>query len=239
MPEATKGRLAGKEMGFMDIARALTYFFKDSQWIAKALVAAVMIIIPIIGWLILAGYLLRITRNVIQGADVPLPVWDDFGGDFVRGFKLFLVGVLWYLPALLVASCITAAATFLTTGESDTTTGVASAISAFGSCIQFLLSLPVQFVLPLPITRLAMTDRLSDAFAFSAIFQEIRPAAVDLLIVLGLTLIAGIVAWFGILLFCIGILATLLWSYLFQAHLWGQVRRRLRGTVTEPVVMPV
>ena len=50
----------------------------------------------------LNGFLLRITRNVVNGVDVPLPEWTDVGNLLRDGFRLWAVFTLWSLPLNLV-----------------------------------------------------------------------------------------------------------------------------------------
>lgn len=211
----------------MDIGRALTFVFQDQRWITKALIGIVMLVIPIIGWLILWGYLLRVTRLVALGHDSVLPEWDDFGGDLVRGLKWLVVNLSWNIPVILISACVTIlTAASSARGEGST---AANLLSICGSCLQFVVSMVILYILPLPASRLAVTERLSDAFAFPQILGEVRRAGVDLLVVLVLTVVAGIVASLGLLVLCVGILATFLYALLFQYHLWGQVRRHLGG----------
>jgi len=212
----------------MDVGRAFSYVFQDPRWLTKGLIALVMLIIPVIGWLILFGYILRIVRQVATDSDTPLPEWDDFGRDLALGFKGAVAWFVWSLPATFVSAC-SQALSFVSSGN-EPQNGAAASFAVLAvclGCLSFILSLATTFVMPLPLSRLAITDRLGEAFAVAAIFSEIGRVATTLLIVLVLSIVLGILALFGVLLCLVGVLATLLYAYFVQAHLWGQVRRQL------------
>ncbi|MCX2726220.1 DUF4013 domain-containing protein [Thermomicrobium sp. 4228-Ro] len=224
----------------MDIGRAFSYVFQDPQWLKKLLIALVMLIIPIIGWLILFGYILRIVRGVASGSDVPLPEWDDFGRDLALGFKGAVTSFVWSLPATLIGVCSQVASVLSTdNGGRGSGLGAFTLAAICLGCVSFILSFATTYVLPVPLSRLAVTDRLSEAFALSEIFREIGRAATPLLLVLLITVGLSFFALFGVLLCIVGIVATILYAYLVQAHLWGQVRRQLQSGETTGAPVPV
>src|SRR5262245_27395687 len=59
------------------------------------------ILVSLIGVPVL-GFALRITRNVLDGVEAPLPSWDDFGGLLHDGVRLWAVITVWSLPILFL-----------------------------------------------------------------------------------------------------------------------------------------
>lgn len=219
----------------MDIGRAITYVFQDPQWLKKVLIGGLLFFIPIIGWLIIGGYWLRIIRQVAQGNDVPLPEWNDFGGDLVRGLKGFVVYVVWALPVIVLAVCTGALGVISDGTGSDAARAMAAALALVGNCLSFLISLVVAFFQPLFYSRLAMSEQIGDGLAFGAIFSEVQGRFVDLLVVLLVAFVISLVASFGLLLCLIGIVFTSFLGYVMTCHLYGQVRRRIMGAQAEPL----
>lgn len=213
----------------MDLGRAFSYVFQDPQWVKKALIALVMLVIPIVGWLILYGYMLRIMRQTALGVDVPLPEWDDFGGDFVRGFKGYVIQFIWYLPVSILSVCIQLSFSLLgvAAGSSRETETIWTILSLCAGCFVFLLALVFSLITPIFITRFAVTGRFAAAFALSEIFNEVGQSLINLLIIFIISIFLLVSTFFGILLCGVGILATSLYAAFVQAHLYGQVRRRL------------
>jgi hypothetical protein len=86
----------------MNVGRAFTYVFSDPRWLGKLLIGAGLVLVPIVGWLAVAGYGMRITRRVAAGHDVPLPSWDERGDLLGDGLRFFGVLLAWLLILLLV-----------------------------------------------------------------------------------------------------------------------------------------
>ena len=225
----------GKGRALVDIGRAITYVFQDPQWLKKVLIGGLLFFIPIIGWLIIGGYWLRVIRQVAQGQDVPLPEWNDFGGDLVRGLKGFVVGVVWSLPVIVLAFCTGVLGAVGDGTGSDAVRAMAAVLALVGNCLSFLLSLIIGFFQPLFYSRLAMSEQIGDGLAFGDIFGEVQGRFVDLLVVLIVAFVIGLVASFGLLLCLIGIVFTSFLGYVMTCHLYGQVRRRIMGTQAEPL----
>uniref|UniRef100_A0A7C2WPA8 DUF4013 domain-containing protein n=1 Tax=Thermorudis sp. TaxID=1969470 RepID=A0A7C2WPA8_9BACT len=223
-----------KERTIVDIGRAIGFIFQDQQWLKKVLIGGLLVFIPLIRWLIIGGYFLRLIRQVAEGRDLPLPEWNDFGGDLVRGLKGFVVGVVWSLPVIVLAVCTGALGAVGDSAGSDAPRAMAAVLALAGNCLSFLLSLVVAFFQPLFYSRLAVTERISDGLAFGAIFDEARGRFVDLLVVLLVAFVISLVASFGLLLCLVGVVFTTFIGYGMTCHLYGQVRRRITGTQAEP-----
>ncbi|NWF70855.1 MAG: DUF4013 domain-containing protein [Chloroflexi bacterium] len=91
--------------------RAMTNPFKDSEWISKIAVAALLSLIPIVGTVIVSGYGVRYARGLLQG-DSTLPKWDDIGGDAGRGLSaligLFIVSFAFGIVSAVLVGIISA-----------------------------------------------------------------------------------------------------------------------------------
>ncbi|GBD15930.1 hypothetical protein HRbin26_00825 [bacterium HR26] len=219
----------------MDIGRAITYVFQDPQWLKKVLIGGLLFFIPIIGWLIIGGYWLRVIRQVAQGNDVPLPEWNDFGGDLVRGLKGFVVYVVWALPVIVLAVCTGALGAIGDATASNAARTTSALLALAGNCLSFIISIVIAFFQPLFYSRLAVSEQIGDGLAFGAIFNEVQGRFVDLLVVLLVAFVISLVASFGLLLCLIGIVFTSFLGYVMTCHLYGQVRRRIMGTQAEPL----
>jgi hypothetical protein len=79
---------------------ALQYPFNSQGWIGKAAIGVVLMIIPIFGWFTLGGYVLRLTREILNG-NMELPDYD-YGADFGRGLSLFVAALIYQIPAFII-----------------------------------------------------------------------------------------------------------------------------------------
>ena len=202
----------------MDIGRAFSFPFQDPRWVAKLLIAAAMVVIPIFGWLVLYGYGMRVTRQVATGTDIPLPEWEDFGGLFVDGLKLFAVTFVWSLPATLIGA--------LAGGGGDA--------SFAGSCLSSLVSLAVAFFLPAVIARVATTGSFTAGLDIGTVIALVQRNVTDYLLVLAVVVAAGIIAALGLVALCIGVLFTIPYAYLASSHVYGQAYYRSLGGPVVP-----
>ncbi len=176
---------------------------------AKKLVAGSLLnLIPGLNLLTL-GYALRLMRDVLAGEETELPPWEGWGGLFLDGVRVLVVGVAFVLaPATLH---------WLGAGEVLTvlTFGVAAALE------------------PMALVRLASFGRLGAAFEIGKIWQDVR------LLFSGYfpAVLAWLAALFAYGLLLVGSRWPLAWIlhgfigfylYLFFAALFGRVGSRTR-----------
>jgi hypothetical protein len=202
----------------VDIGRSINYVFQDPEWIKKVLIGGLLLLIPIIGWAIVAGYYMRTARQIALGADVPLPEWNDWVGDLVRGIKLWVVAIIWAVPIWAIV-CIAVALAAIA-GED-----FGGILALPFQCLAFIFGIAILFLAPLIYGRLAMTEQIADGLNVSAIIAEAQRYPKELLIVLVIYWVVSFVAQFGIILCVIGILFTSFIAFLIYAHLIGQIRR--------------
>ncbi|MFN3337949.1 MAG: DUF4013 domain-containing protein, partial [Thermomicrobium sp.] len=158
------------------------------------------------------------------------------------GLKGYAIQFIWNIPAIILSFCIEFAFGLLgaAAGRGTESETIQSLLTVCANCIGIILSFAIAFISPVFITRFAVTGQFAAAFALPEIFREVGRSAVDLLIVLLVSIVLGIAALFGVLLCVVGVLATLLYAFLVQAHLYGQVRRRLgTGGESAAVASPV
>ncbi len=84
----------------MDIGRAFTYVFHDEEWPKKVVIGGLISWIPVLA-LVADGYGIRALRNAREGRETPLPKWDDWGHDFVRGLSVFVAALVLGLPMVV------------------------------------------------------------------------------------------------------------------------------------------
>lgn len=236
----------------IDIGRAFTFVTEDPKGINKVLIGGglafltLLAIITIIGWiplaLILIGYNIQLARNVIAGAQNPLPEWDNWGERIVDGFKGWLVGFVYGLPATIISGIFQApsyVSRFRDSVSGTTTTGGAAAatsgLSALGSCLGFLLTIVFGMFVAAAVGRYAATSDLGQAFQIGAVFATVRQnVGTYLVISLMGTIVLAMVAALGLIAFCIGVFFTAFYSQLVLYHMYGQAHRATQGAAMQP-----
>lgn len=201
-------------MSFME---ALSFPFQDKNWVTKFAIAIVALFIPILGWLVLAGYGVRVVRNVQNNVN-ELPEFDDFGSDLSRGFMAFLGGLIYAIPSIILSCC-----------NSVLTSGDNSGLAALGcliSLVQFAYSIAITPVVYSAMARFAQNEDINVFFDFGGrindVTQNMNNALMLYLNVIVLGIVTGIATTIGLIACCIpGLIAIAAGSFATY-HLIGQ-----------------
>lgn len=216
----------------MDFGKAFTFPFEDQEWIKKlgiaggiALVSLVLtvVLIGLAGFILLGGWMVELTRRVINRDPNPLPDWDDFGGYFSKGLQVFVVGLVYALPSILLSACVQLLPLAVQDGSADDTMVMAvSTVSICVGCLSFLYSIFLGLVLPAAIGRLAATGQIAPAFRFGEVIGMVRSNIGAYVMVLIGGFLASIISGLGIIACGIGIAFTMAYAMAINGHLYGQ-----------------
>lgn len=214
----------------MDIGKGFSYVFQDPKWIMKLVIGAVLLLIPIIGWIPATGYYLTTIKNVSDGQEFPLPEWSDFGGFFMKGLYGWIGMIVWNLPVILIACCAGVLSAVGTSAAGaagrDNAAAVANGLSYLAlclNCLQSLLSFVTGVTVAAPLVRYANSSQLSVFWDVRGNFDFIAKNVGNYVIALLVGWVASFIAFFGIILCVIGVLVTIFWSAMVNAFLLGQV----------------
>jgi hypothetical protein len=229
----------------MDFIRALTFITEDERWKEKiamgtvvALISGMLtvVLVGVLGIFIMMGYSLRLMQNVQRGDPHPLPEWDQWGEDLTRGFKLFIVTLVWSLPAVLVALPVVFGS-ILAGANSDVASVFGASIVMLGMCLSFLYGIFIYLVMPAFTVRFAEAEQISDGLRVSEVWEWTRMRLGDVIMFLVAFVIAllviGTVGWIAGMVLCfVGLIVTLplavLLTWLYQYHLMGQLAYKAR-----------
>lgn len=213
----------------MDVGRSIQYVFQDPNWVKKMLIGGLLSFIPLIGTLIVAGYWIRIATNVARGYELPLPDWNQFGGDFMRGLKAAVVLFIWALPLIVLAAC-GASPALLFNSSNGAAQSFAGIFLVGGIGFAFLMWIIVVYISPVIIGRYVMNDSIAAAFQVGQVLTDARDNAVPLLLLVAMAYALGFAAQFGFILCFVGYFFTSFLAYMMLSHLYGQLWRRLNTT---------
>lgn len=215
----------------MDFGLALTFPFRDQDWPQKILLASLIAIVPVFGWLVVFGWSLEIARRVIEDHPQPLPALD-FVNDFVRGLKGLVVNVIYSLPALIVIAPVGILIGIATIGsDSSWLVGVnlVSALCLTG--VFFLYGLALMFLLPAAYGQLVTEqESLSAALTIKGVIKKVRAAPVAYLLVVVGQILSAFIASFGAAACVVGVVVTVTYTFCIMGHLYGQAYKEARAT---------
>lgn len=208
----------------MEFGKAFSFPFEDQDWIKKLGIAGLLLIIPILGTLVVAGWALEVTRRVIQRDSQPLPDWSNFGDYIMKGLQMWVIGFVYSLPIILVSACQQGALVFMQDGSNTDQTMVTAlaVLSACFACVMIVYGIFIGFFLPAAFGRFAATGQMGAAFRFGEVFALVKAAPAAYLMVLLGSIVAGLVGSLGIILCVVGVLFTYAYAMVVNAHLWGQ-----------------
>ncbi len=209
----------------MDIGRSFTYMFEDQDWIKKILIGGVVSLIPIVQFAAL-GYFIEALRNTAEGRELPLPEWDDFGGKFMKGLMVVIAVFLYLLPIIFVMGIVVGLTIAADSADSDAATTIATICSLISYCLLFVYMILVMLILPAAVIQYALTGQFGAFFRFGDIMALIKANVGGYIIALLVAMVAGLIAQIVGGIACgIGILFTLMWAYLVDANLFGNLAR--------------
>jgi len=223
----------------MDFGKSFTYMFDDPEWLKKLAIGgllALLSIIPIVNiftWLVVMGYFVRTIRNVASGRSLPLPEWDDWGGDWVRGALLAVASIIYGLPGTILSALGGSISGFIQQGSADPNAVASLCVAGLG-CLAGLWGLLVAIFMPAATINYAMKGDFASFFRFGEIWDFIRKNAGNYIIALLLGIVAALVAALGLVACGGGVFFTGFWAALVTAHLLGQVKATATGAPLAP-----
>lgn len=165
----------------MNVIRVFTYAFDDPDWLNKLAITAIItalsvaftpLLIGLVGWAMLLGYMIELVRNVRMGVRYPLPRWDDFNAYLSSGFNVAAAVIVYSLPNLLLSCVGSVLAQNLGGGLIGSTLILALSCCLFPVLLVYnLLMMPM---LAIAMGRYAEDPRINVFFEFSFLFGTLR-----------------------------------------------------------------
>jgi Protein of unknown function (DUF4013) len=203
-----------------DLGDAISWPTKDPEWITKVVVMSLITIIPIIGSIVVLGWMLAALGNLRENRRVLPPIGFEYLG---RGFGLFVVSLVYALAVCVVAGVVMAVGAIVAgTGGSN---GGAAALGTLGllggGAIGVIGLLGLAYLAPAIILE---TDRggIGAGLDVNRVIAtaQLRPEA-SLIAALSL-LVAYVIGSLGSFLCGVGVYLTVAYGYAAAA---GVIRR--------------
>jgi hypothetical protein len=222
----------------VDFVQAYTFMFKEDRWIPKLVIGGLVVLLSvlILPSFILVGYQIAVVRRVMAGATPILPEWDEIGRKFMDGLNLAIAIVVYALPLWLLA-CIMVVLSFVfadpATGQ---VTGLGTIPMIVIGCLMLPFGLALAFAVPALTIQYARVGQLNALFRFREIADLVRENAVDILLTIVASAVAGLalsmVISVSIITICGPIILAFggpVWQQIGLGHLYGQVGTKVSG----------
>jgi hypothetical protein len=200
------------------IADAFVWPSRDPEWLTKLLIMALTLLIPVVGAINGLGWMLATLDRLRAGEERLAPATLGYIG---RGFRLFVVNLVYGLAISLVTGLVYVPAVLVASNQShgSTNPGMVSfaiLLSLLAFSIATLGSLALNFAMP---SIVLATDRggIGGGLNLSAVVRQARANLANTLIA-GLMLIAaGFIGSLGLIACGIGVLFTTAYALAMQA----------------------
>lgn len=221
----------------MEIGKAFRFVTEDEQWITKVLIGGLVPLIPIVGAFAVQGYSYRIAQNVARGNPRPLPAWGEFGDVLKIGFMAFVIQFVYLLPLAIIYSifAVLTIAVAAVSGELEEGTALIGLLSLCFLPLLFIAAIVCGFAALAAVMRYLATDTFSEAFKFGEALAMLRNNIGIFLIILVVSILAGIVASLGTIACGIGVLFTGFYANCVIGHAFGQAMQRIFPLPQQPV----
>jgi hypothetical protein len=237
--------------GSLDFGRAFQFYFEDPEWVKKTLIGAglylagtltlILLGAGLLLYAMVSGYAMRVMQRAYAGDPRPLPEWTDYGGMMREGLKLLALSlahavVVFGIPfaAIGILGAVAGSA------NSDALSGLLTVVMLLGQLVVLVLGLGLAIYLPSAVARMTLYQRLGAGFEFKENVALIRRNPSNYAIALLIALLVHFLSQLGVILCCVGVLATSFWSMCVMGYVLGEVVRRdpLIGQPLAPMAAP-
>ncbi|MFI4875135.1 MAG: DUF4013 domain-containing protein [Blastopirellula sp. JB062] len=222
----------------LDYFGPFSQFFEHSNWTTNMLLPALVLIIPILGVMVVWGYMFEVIALQLTGkGERPYQGYsfDRFGEHLMRGLWFFLamfcLGFVLSIPLILVVFILQ-----LVAQNAGGSIGALLGLAIF--FIQFGAQILINLVAMPAMIRVGLSKDFSEAFKFDFILDFVQKMWIDQVLVSLFLAISGmVVIAIGLVACCIGVypaailmmfVATMLNMQLYQVYLH-------RGGQTVPI----
>ncbi len=206
----------------MKFGEAFVFIFKQKNWFARLIVPALCLLLPVVGWLVFAGWVCRLIVMVNSADAKPALPNIVFGADLLKGMQVAAITLLYALPMglLVVAAALTGYWAINAETHAMTTNGAIGA-ACIGVALA-LYALLMILIIPVALANFAMQGRFAAAFKLGEILGLIKAAGGSwLLALVGLLMLAMIVP-LGAVACGVGMLITAAYAGVVTGLLLGQ-----------------
>lgn len=207
----------------VNFEKSFGYVFKDPDWVVKLVIGTVFVLLTplMIGVPFMTGYMIRIIRYRLEGKE-GLPAWTNLGGMFVDGIKMVFVGFVYALPILIMGVGLAIVVTIVGEVDSDAGAFMGLLFLPFQG-LSMLYSLALVFIHPHIYHVIATDAPLRQAFQLKGYFKILKTEWSAVLVALLLIWLAGVIAWFGIFIFIIGLFIGLAYVNMVTGDVYGRL----------------
>jgi hypothetical protein len=215
----------------MNYMASISDFFKTPKWMMNLLLGGVCALIPIVGPLVLMGWLITgfWAREDQRFETFPDFDFNHFGKYLERGVWPFLVtlvvsfGLAFIMSFVMVPLAVVPGMLFAS-GDGHASGAAGAIVALFMMVIYAVMVLAVMFVLTPLIIRATIVQDFAKSFDFGFVKKFVATMWLEMVLTsIFLTVASAVLVCLGILAFCVGIYLVMVLIYFAWAHLQKQL----------------
>lgn len=209
----------------MKVERSFSFAFKAPQAASKLPVGGLLttLFFTVFFAFVVAGYVMRVLCDALEGRDARLPDWSDLKNLFLEGMEPVLVMLGYYAPFLILYLV----RMYLSFSGADSDTGLLLALTA-------ALYILVSMLVPAALIRLVVKGNIQAAFHFKELFKFIGNNAGRYFVAWGVVFVLKVVSLFCLAFFIVGFFFATFIASVIAAHLYAQVYRTSKPFSDDP-----
>ncbi len=215
----------------MKFGDAFSYVFQDPDWFKKLIIPGLVLLIPVLGQIVVLGWSLKVTKNVVRNDPTPLPELN-FGEDLGLGFKATIVAIVYSLPLLIIYVPFMIISALAGQGTEDTMVIVMGIAGTCLGLVAAVYGLAMAIVLPAAYARTALEDSIGAGLAVKEVIGMVKAAFVPYLLVALGAMVASFIGSLGSIACVVGLLVTMPYALAINGHLYGQAYMEAKGLQT-------
>ncbi len=211
----------------MDLGRAFSYVFDDSEWFKKVLIGGLINLVPILNFAS-TGYFLEVLQKTAWRQETPLPEWGDLGNKWIRGLLLTIIAFIYALPGVILMAFSTVP--LIIAGVAERGEGVAVGGMMIFMLLGGLWILLVLLIFPAISVQYALYGNFGAAFRFGDIIKFITQNVGGYIMAIIAFLAAAAIGTIASMVPLVGWIAMIFvyfYAYLVGGHAFGQLAQGL------------
>lgn len=223
----------------MEYGRALSFPTQSANWLMKWAIAGLLMLVPVLGWLLVAGYSVEIARRVINGDPDPLPEWNDFGNFLFKGLGNWAIRLVYFLPLILLAFCaavplVGVAIAQANGADTSTLQSISNYVGWCLGCVGALYGVVGGMVVEAALGQYAATNQIGAALRVGEVLGMVRARPGLYLLILVIAGIASsLLSSLGVVACGIGAFFGAAYAAFIAGHLQGQAYRYYRHIISQ------
>jgi len=222
------------------VGDAFGWAFRDPNWVGKIVVQALILIIPIVGWIAGAGWLMMAFENARAGRNELPPA----GFHLSRGIGIFgvllIYGIVLHLPdSILSGAGSQGFVQRCTTETSCTYVYVPGPLSGLGSLWSLAASLFLDFLIP-TLVVMVFHHGFGGGFDLLRVWRYATSNVTNSVIAGLIIFVTGFITVAGLIACCVGIFLTAVYSLSVQAAVaaWFERQQTAPAAPAPPPPLP-